>query len=901
MAGDQDSNLDENAQEDLDGKSEAVDTSSKSLEKKQKTPEQIERERMRRRRRRQRQRIMRSLETKPEADKKSTQKPEGTETSADMKKRLEEKKKNDEKLRSERKQNEEKRKADDARKQEDKEKDEKKVDEPKVRDEVTPRDQQLRDETHPRVLDANVPPDMHFDKPLSGDQDMGGLDDQKVQEEKAKAEQESLRKSQEAEKRAADVKRKEKMEQEKAEKIRKEKEDQELQKKEEEEQKRQAEEQKKAEEEEKKRMAEIEKEEKLIEQKVQQEKRVNEEEARLQKGEMEEKSQAAEQEKAKLLEEEKADLAEEKTDEAASDEPIPVYHPEPEYITSSFAFEESKAEKPLSPGVNAEPELDAKLVDNDAESDVSLMSELTEKVDEKEKGYTPEPGEELIDVSEPVLEPSDNEEKSEDESLEVDVGKEDEALSADVVSDEEKIVETDDNPEDDTLVPADSVVEEVPIFPSKDEDVLPSTDDELTFGDSSDQNEGPSIPIGKMREDHAGSSPDLTLPYDGGPMVERDVAPAEGGNSLTENVEPESKEATKDTEENQEKKEKKEETNVAEALNEKKAPAVDFAMKLAKASSEVLKKIVPAIGGFLGNAGKFLKGIFGALNIRVIGGVAAILVVVGLGYWGFTQKWHEQAWSAVSGTVGSFFKPKPEEPKVEVKPNVNDERAFGITTALLFAQNKGVYTDRVTSDIAIALYYGGLQEPRVQGETGISAATFYGELKDQADFVNVYVEYVNNLDHMQSLYKTDVYKLLDQSTKRDEVLLKHLDELVAMKDKGLRIQEQIGINLDDLKVSYESLNGEKNKGETDFFAALSDLQGQKSDTLLKQFIEVSQKQVALKARIAALTKLQAYYATALARLDKRLEAIDKNRDALIQGIRVVDVPGSDLDLIIKGQ
>lgn len=883
MAGAQDSNLEDENQDDLDSKTEANDKSSTSPEKKQKTPEQIERERMRRRRRRQRQRIMRSLETKPEADKNVSQKPAGNEAGADQKKQLEEKKRNDEKLQAEKiKKDTEDLKVGNAEKGEENSPDLKKVDELKPRNEVPPRGQQLRDESHPRVLDANVAPDMRFDKPVQGDQDQGLQEADKAKDDQQKAEQDRLKKIKEEEKRAADLKRKEKIEKEKAEKIRKEKEEQALKLKEEELKKTELEEQnKKAEE------------EKVVKE--------QDEKVRLEKTKLEEKNKEIEKEKARLEEEEKVDVAAEKAEAAEVEEPVPVYHPEPEYTTNSFAFEEPKVEKPVNEEneeVQSETESEAEPEGKNAsDSDLALMAELMDKDSEPEVGLKAEPGEELIDVSESVVEEPDKEETETQEAA-PDVEEKAE-VEEDLSAVDTELPEKEDtlDEDEDTLVSADSVVDEVPIFPPKEVEVVPTdSDDELTFGDSND--EAPSIPVGKMREDHAGSSPDLTLPYDGGPVVERELTPTEGPSLLSENVEPESKEATEDTE-NVEK--KKEPTNVAEELNEKKAPAVDFAMKLAKASSDTLKKIVPAVGGFFGNVGKFLKGIFGKLNIRMVGGVVAVLVVIGLGYFGFTQKWHEQAWGAVSGTFGSFFKPKVEEPKVEVKPEVKDQRAFGITTALLFAQNKGSVSDRLTPDISVALYYGGLQEPRVQGETGISAATFYGELKDQADFVNVYVEYVDTLEHMQSLYKTDVYKLLDQTTKRDEALLKHLDELKSMKEKGLRIQEQIGINLDDLKISFESLNGEKNKGETDFFAALSDLQGQKSDTLLKQFIEVSQKQVALKARIAALTKLQAYYVTALARLDKRLEAIDKNRDPLIQGIRVVDVPGSDLDLIIRGQ
>ena len=55
----------------------------------------------------------------------------------------------------------------------------------------------------------------------------------------------------------------------------------------------------------------------------------------------------------------------------------------------------------------------------------------------------------------------------------------------------------------------------------------------------------------------------------------------------------------------------------------------------------------------------------------------------------------------------------------------------------------------------------------------------------------------------------------------------------------------------------------------------------------------------MKARVNALNKLVDYYNNALVRVAKRIEAVDKNKEALIQGIKVVDVPGGNIPIIIS--
>jgi hypothetical protein len=270
------------------------------------------------------------------------------------------------------------------------------------------------------------------------------------------------------------------------------------------------------------------------------------------------------------------------------------------------------------------------------------------------------------------------------------------------------------------------------------------------------------------------------------------------------------------------------------------------------------------------------------------------LLLGGGGYFAYTQKWHE----GVINFAGSFFGSKPAE-KITVNYDENMLKSFGIFTANFFAVNTGSVNDIIPVQIRMADLFGYLKDPKVQGETGISAATFFGQLEDEAADINQFVVYMQFLEKLQNLFKTDVYAMLDRTSDRSRALLDYLDQLKVARDQGNDLLARIKISMDQFTVSYTSLSPDKTKYETDFFTAMAALESEKSDMLLKGFIDISQKQTALKSRVSALSKLIEYYDAALARLDKRITAVDQNLDALIAGIHVVDVPGAELNIIIK--
>lgn len=269
-----------------------------------------------------------------------------------------------------------------------------------------------------------------------------------------------------------------------------------------------------------------------------------------------------------------------------------------------------------------------------------------------------------------------------------------------------------------------------------------------------------------------------------------------------------------------------------------------------------------------------------------------LLILLLILYLGYVFQLYQNAFQFISG----FFASRPPEQSLLINPQQRDS---SLMTVLLFGKNEGSIRDRIPSYVMISRFFGSLQEPVLDGDTGVFIANYYATLRDFSKEVNEFVVYVNNLEKLQNLYKIDIYAMLDQTPQRDQALFVYLDELRQIREESLLIEQRIHLNQDDLRISYESLGPDKIKYEKDFFASLEVLQGEKGDFLLKGFIDIAQKQIALKARINALQQLGLYYKNALLLLDKRIEAIDRNREALIQGIKVVDIPGANVDIIIR--
>ena len=284
------------------------------------------------------------------------------------------------------------------------------------------------------------------------------------------------------------------------------------------------------------------------------------------------------------------------------------------------------------------------------------------------------------------------------------------------------------------------------------------------------------------------------------------------------------------------------------------------------------------------------------LNLaKTVGGAFVVVVLLVVAFWlGSSLHLLDQ--------VKNWFAVKPGQELVQgdnsrVTLEVELLKKFGFQTAKVAGANRGDIRDLAYNVFFNANYFGKLKDPISADETGVSAALYYGFGREVTYISNKFIYYVKVLAEVRSANEVQVADVLNGKVRRDLALDDYIADLKAIFESGNILRKEINVQIDDLKVSLNSLNPDKDRYEVDFFASLAELEGEKANTLIAKFIETSQKQSALKAKLAAMSKLAAYYESSLITMKLRIEGLEKNRQALIEGVTFVEIPGSGVDLI----
>ncbi len=229
--------------------------------------------------------------------------------------------------------------------------------------------------------------------------------------------------------------------------------------------------------------------------------------------------------------------------------------------------------------------------------------------------------------------------------------------------------------------------------------------------------------------------------------------------------------------------------------------------------------------------------------------------------------------------------------------DINMQKQLGFYGSKIFSRNLGDTRDLGYNVFFVAHYFGKLMDPVFYGETGITAALYYGYGQDSQYFENKFIYYVKLLGRIKEANKVDVNVLLNGKVDRDATLNAYLKELKGIFEEGNAMRKEINVQVDEFQISLASLNEDHDRYQNDFFAALNANLAEKSNELMKQFVLNSQKQVELKAKMAAMARLSQDYTDQLLKMQARIVGVEQNMDALISGVRFTEIPGSDLNLI----
>ena len=186
----------------------------------------------------------------------------------------------------------------------------------------------------------------------------------------------------------------------------------------------------------------------------------------------------------------------------------------------------------------------------------------------------------------------------------------------------------------------------------------------------------------------------------------------------------------------------------------------------------------------------------------------------------------------------------------------------------------------------------------LEGTTCVDSGVLVGSEEDAIDYSSKLQVFVADLEALYNLYFVDVETLLDASTNRTETIDEHLKELKEYYNLGVDHYDEIEELQGELAGEFDENEPFKEAAEAQAFIDLKDFDALGAEEQLVLFIGLKQTEVDLKARYYVLENVKTTYENYLTSMFKRIKDIELNREALIANVQVVDVEGSDLDLIL---
>jgi hypothetical protein len=209
----------------------------------------------------------------------------------------------------------------------------------------------------------------------------------------------------------------------------------------------------------------------------------------------------------------------------------------------------------------------------------------------------------------------------------------------------------------------------------------------------------------------------------------------------------------------------------------------------------------------------------------------------------------------------------------------------------------------VASSYILGLEYADIGVPdsdvdylSVGNMVGIDSAFLLGGIPESFEVALVY--FVDVIRRMDGMYYTDIYALLDMSVDRRQALDQHLLEMSELINEANLAYEQVLTTMTRLESEYKLVAEERDYKEGEFFSFLEALYGKSAYDSLEQFISLEQDSAKIKGYYNAYKLLSDMYVLYLGALGPRYDDIFANTEALIKGIRVFDIPSSDIEAII---
>jgi hypothetical protein len=220
------------------------------------------------------------------------------------------------------------------------------------------------------------------------------------------------------------------------------------------------------------------------------------------------------------------------------------------------------------------------------------------------------------------------------------------------------------------------------------------------------------------------------------------------------------------------------------------------------------------------------------------------------------------------------------------------------TEPVVFSGNTLKNSIWLTNMLSTGQHLTRLEQERARAFQKSLLATYYlGE--KTIDIYSTLQTDTQILSKIDNALSVDLFQYLNQSNSRADTLNNYLNLLTILLEKCNERINDLQSKINFLNANFASQEVQIKQSEQVFFDNLKIFQGENAEEELGKFIGVREAQAEVRAKIGAYQSLQNYYKFFQPKLDNLIKAIRANRDALIAGVKVVEIQNMTLPLIIK--
>ena len=173
------------------------------------------------------------------------------------------------------------------------------------------------------------------------------------------------------------------------------------------------------------------------------------------------------------------------------------------------------------------------------------------------------------------------------------------------------------------------------------------------------------------------------------------------------------------------------------------------------------------------------------------------------------------------------------------------------------------------------------------------------EIHESQNVASNLSKYIRSYQRMKNVYNINIASFLDSSSDRETAYFQYVNEFETSL-----IDLKLNVNSLTKEIEYftQAVNQavvELDQSEKNFFNNVQDLNDSNIDSSLNIFQNLSTKKNNLTSELKAREAIFARISQNINALNSKLEAVKLNKDALLSGLKVVEVQGVDLNLITR--